>query len=107
MLSPRFTITLPPVGLLCPYTPFEEFIGLISFYFVDYDLKRLVFVLFKSSCFTTLSLLIESNPVMLNEFLEGRFTLRLELGRTLISGKNPYPDLIKGSEGLLYSSGVF
>ena len=103
MLSPRFTITLPPVagllspytpleefiGLLCPSTPLEEFIGFISFYLVDYDLNKFVLVLLKSSCFTTLSQPIESNDVMLKEFLEGRFTFRLELGRALISGKNP------------------
>jgi hypothetical protein len=47
LLKPLLSITFPPIveGLVKVSTPFDELIrGFVYFYFVDYDLKRLIFV---------------------------------------------------------------
>lgn len=81
LLIPRLTITLAVVVVLpIIWTPFEEFsCPFTSFYLFDYDLYRLVFVEAKSYG-VSFYIVTESKDVMLNEFFEGRFTLRLELG---------------------------
>ena len=104
MLSPRLTITRPPaVDFPTPSIAFEEGFEvcdvLISFSLMDSDLNRLTpvppnYYFLEGG----LSPLTESNDVMLNEFLAGKFTFLLEPGLALISGRNPSPDFIIGSD---------
>ncbi len=103
LLKPRFTITLlPPEDEVFPKlsVPLEEVNkNFPPFYLADSVLNKFKFVLPISSILAGFSTPTESNEVPLIEFLEGRFILRLELGRTLISGKKLYPDFIMLSVG--------
>ena len=108
MLSPRLTITLPPVvDFPIPYIAFEEGLEVCDvfisfyFYFIDSDLNKFTPVPLISSFLEggrSTPPLTESNEVILKEFFAGKFTFLLDPGLALISGKKPSLDFSNGSE---------